>query len=279
MEEIWYRGIGNGAGPRPVIIENAEGDMVGVLEHVVKHSPTGFSWGYAGSGPADLARSILIAVLGDKAECPECAGTGRIVVPKDFMTSEAEYEPAPFDPEKAAGYEDARLEVVTCWEPGCEKGYNHDAIPYQEFKRQFVAGWGPEWRISQAEIEQWLAARQRSYNSYEEFAAANPARHADGGSQADYGYDWTEDGQEWPRHRVSYIRETGEVYETLLIAGASRVNVLGVVPADPAPPGQPRAWRATLDAVLDGWAEPDQTRGWKLSWVTERLAAWKAGPR
>ncbi len=27
--------------------------------HMVKHSPTGMSWGYGGSGPSDLARSIL----------------------------------------------------------------------------------------------------------------------------------------------------------------------------------------------------------------------------
>lgn len=29
------------------------------LFHVVLHSPTGFNWGYHGSGPADLALSIL----------------------------------------------------------------------------------------------------------------------------------------------------------------------------------------------------------------------------
>lgn len=29
------------------------------LQHIVYHSPTGFEWGYGGSGPADLARSIL----------------------------------------------------------------------------------------------------------------------------------------------------------------------------------------------------------------------------
>jgi hypothetical protein len=29
------------------------------LPHVVLHSPTGFEWGYGGSGPADLALSIL----------------------------------------------------------------------------------------------------------------------------------------------------------------------------------------------------------------------------
>lgn len=29
------------------------------LKHIVYHSPTGFNWGYGGSGPADLALSIL----------------------------------------------------------------------------------------------------------------------------------------------------------------------------------------------------------------------------
>lgn len=29
------------------------------LKHIVYHSPSGFEWGYAGSGPADLALSIL----------------------------------------------------------------------------------------------------------------------------------------------------------------------------------------------------------------------------
>lgn len=34
------------------------------LRHVVRHSPTGFEWGYGGSGPSDLALSILTDVFG-----------------------------------------------------------------------------------------------------------------------------------------------------------------------------------------------------------------------
>lgn len=34
------------------------------LKHVVRHSPTGFEWGYGGSGPADLALSILTNAFG-----------------------------------------------------------------------------------------------------------------------------------------------------------------------------------------------------------------------
>ena len=34
------------------------------LTHHIYHSPDGFNWGYGGSGPADLARSILWDHLG-----------------------------------------------------------------------------------------------------------------------------------------------------------------------------------------------------------------------
>ena len=36
------------------------------LRHIVLHSPTGMEWGYGGSGPADLALSILCHYLGDR---------------------------------------------------------------------------------------------------------------------------------------------------------------------------------------------------------------------
>jgi len=36
------------------------------LRHVVLHSPTGFGWGYGGSGPADLALSILCDMLDER---------------------------------------------------------------------------------------------------------------------------------------------------------------------------------------------------------------------
>jgi hypothetical protein len=35
------------------------------LPHLVYHSPDGFEWGYAGSGPSDLARSIVGYLLGE----------------------------------------------------------------------------------------------------------------------------------------------------------------------------------------------------------------------
>jgi len=39
-----------------------------------RHSPDGFQWGYAGSGPAELARAILIAAVpdDDRVRYPLC---------------------------------------------------------------------------------------------------------------------------------------------------------------------------------------------------------------
>jgi hypothetical protein len=41
-----------------------DGAVAFPLPHVERHSPDGFEWGYEGSGPADLALSILAHVLG-----------------------------------------------------------------------------------------------------------------------------------------------------------------------------------------------------------------------
>jgi len=46
------------AGGQPAFVNNKP------LKHIVKHSPTGFNWGYGGSGPADLALSILADCVG-----------------------------------------------------------------------------------------------------------------------------------------------------------------------------------------------------------------------
>ena len=54
---VVYRGYRlhlNGGGTLVVI--EVGGDLVGILPHQIKHSPTGLMWGYDGAGPADLAR-------------------------------------------------------------------------------------------------------------------------------------------------------------------------------------------------------------------------------
>ena len=49
-------------GSHEVFIDGPNG--VKALPHLVRHSPDGFSWGYAGSGPADLSLAILAHALG-----------------------------------------------------------------------------------------------------------------------------------------------------------------------------------------------------------------------
>jgi hypothetical protein len=58
-----YCGLRTDSGPA-VWIE--DGRVRRDLPHVVRHSPTGFNWGYGGSGPADLALSLLTDALGHR---------------------------------------------------------------------------------------------------------------------------------------------------------------------------------------------------------------------
>lgn len=57
-----------------------EGNQVLPLRHVAHHSPTGFEWGYGGSGPADTALSILADFFGESLE------------PRPFYKREVTYE-------------------------------------------------------------------------------------------------------------------------------------------------------------------------------------------
>ena len=60
-----YMGVNTGPGPQDVVVFYADNShQTHPLRHVVKHSPDGFQWGYGGSGPADLALSILYNCLG-----------------------------------------------------------------------------------------------------------------------------------------------------------------------------------------------------------------------
>jgi hypothetical protein len=50
-------------------IKNGE-RITNVPHRIVRHSPTGFAWGYSGSGPADLALNALSCVIGQEAAEP-----------------------------------------------------------------------------------------------------------------------------------------------------------------------------------------------------------------
>ena len=45
-----------------VLWRTPQGHARASVPHVPRHSPTGVEWGYSGSGPADLARSVLLAL-------------------------------------------------------------------------------------------------------------------------------------------------------------------------------------------------------------------------
>ena len=50
-----------------VLWRTREGTAHASVPHVVRHSPTGIEWGYLGSGPSDLALSVLAALADEQA--------------------------------------------------------------------------------------------------------------------------------------------------------------------------------------------------------------------
>lgn len=140
-QEVVYRGYQvDGGGPSPVLVYDSTGAQVGVLALSGRHSPTGFAWGYAGSGPAELARSLLLAAL-DDPRCLSCAGGRQVIYDIDSGLSRP-YRPGRDPAELAIGCGDC--------EDGCRR------VPYQRFKREFVAGWGRRWSISRSRLRRWL---------------------------------------------------------------------------------------------------------------------------
>lgn len=106
-----------------VLVEDGRtGALLGPLVHRARYSPTGFSWGYDGAGPRDLARSLLAAVLGDEARCQACAGRGG-----------------------------------TCG--SCTDGLRRD-LPDVELVREVIAQLGREWVLDEPQLRAWWNARQ-----------------------------------------------------------------------------------------------------------------------
>lgn len=110
-----------------------------MLRHVVAHSPTGFEMGYGGSGPADLALSILADYFGP-------------VNPTTETRRGCTHYPEIWDqlvPE-------ARKQHAYC------RAYLH----HQSFRWQFIApATGLTLVLSEAEIEAWLQAAQAASNT------------------------------------------------------------------------------------------------------------------
>jgi hypothetical protein len=60
-----YKGYRGGATDH-LVTKNDDILMPGPSQKLWNHSPDGFSWGYSGSGPAQLALAILLDVTGDE---------------------------------------------------------------------------------------------------------------------------------------------------------------------------------------------------------------------
>jgi hypothetical protein len=144
-ESVTYHGR-RVPGGTEVTVRNDAAGWSGPLHHFVRHSPTGFGWGYGGSGPADLARSLLIDALGPAALCPMCQGSHRVV----WLGPNVDNDPVPFN---AISHAATDPELITdCL---CDDGFR--SLAYHEFKFAVVAGWtGDTWQISRAQILDFL---------------------------------------------------------------------------------------------------------------------------
>jgi len=146
-DSVLYRGYTERDSRRWTVTRRAPGMREQPLRHISKHSPTGFAWGYAGSGPAELARCLLIDALGDAALCPTCLGRRRIV-----YTGSGETDSIPAPPGEAG---------MSCY--ACDAGYGPLVErAYQAFKFAVVGRWPIDepWAITQTEVLSWLREHQ-----------------------------------------------------------------------------------------------------------------------
>lgn len=65
VTEILYAGFKDPSGHK-VVTRDGRPLALGPSKKLWNHSPTGFEWGYAGSGPAQLALALLLDATGDK---------------------------------------------------------------------------------------------------------------------------------------------------------------------------------------------------------------------
>lgn len=136
-----YLGVRSVNGCEVYIVKpTSEGMEHKPLKHLVVHSPTGFEWGYGGSGPADLALSILGDFFEEKPTHKEL-WQGRFDV-KDEELAKANNE------NELDALWNSRL--LQCWHY------------HQGFKDGFVSTWPKEgWTISGDIIRRWIEEKKR----------------------------------------------------------------------------------------------------------------------
>lgn len=114
-----------------------------------------FGWGYGGSGPADLARCLLIDALGQLATCATCAGSGTVVVidGEEMSVARAKDEYEWGDPTSIF-----HGNALVCNQ--CEDGTLVEPSTYQTFKFDVIAGLPVDqpWTLQRSEILAWHEA-------------------------------------------------------------------------------------------------------------------------
>jgi hypothetical protein len=74
---LYYQGLFDNGVPKVVIQQE---QITKALPHLKHHSHT-FAWGYAGSGPADLVRSLLSHHMGVQSRASPANGVARVLGP------------------------------------------------------------------------------------------------------------------------------------------------------------------------------------------------------
>lgn len=107
---------------------------------------------------------------------------------------------------------------------------------------------------------------QIEYAHLQVFYDANPEREPS--PEADYGVQWRGlDGADFPLWRVSFVRDTGDVYATQHRTGVT--VLLGKAPVVPEGEGE-GPWYRALDDILLGWADACLNRE-TIQWVSDRV--------
>lgn len=147
-----YEGRRLNEGCEVYVINEADGSRYPLPTHwdIYNHSPTGFEWGYSGSGPAQLALAILADHFGPDKEpekCPFCDGPV-----KDWKCAREDEQQVGcgYDGEK----EGDKWKSIT-------GGIDRGAIHYQVFKRDVVALWSKDWVITTKQIDEWVEYARR----------------------------------------------------------------------------------------------------------------------
>jgi hypothetical protein len=129
-----YRGYRTVDDLAVVLVDHDDGSTTELVHHR-KHTPAGFEWGYLGSGPAELARCLIIDYMDTRAWCAACEGTG--------LTGPAYRHRDTLDPDQ-------------CWICMGERT-TFQPVVYQSLKFEIVSTWGDRWDLPAETLGLFLA--------------------------------------------------------------------------------------------------------------------------